>query len=50
LIAFGFYQAHRARQCNRRPSKLSMGLLWFSAVIITVTILFPQVVAGLLAG
>jgi len=50
LIAFGFYQAHRAKQCNCRPSKLSTTVLWFSAVVIAVTIFFPQAVAALLAG
>lgn len=50
LIGFGFYQAHRARRCNRRPSKLSTAVLWFSAVVITVTIFFPQAVAALVAG
>jgi hypothetical protein len=50
LIGFGFYQAHRASRCNSRPSKLSTAVLWFSAVVITVTILFPQALAALLAG
>jgi mercuric ion transport protein len=50
LIAFGFYQAHRAKQCDCRPSKLSTAVLWFSAVVITVTIFFPQAIAALLAG
>ena len=50
LIAFGFYQAHRAKQCNCRPSKLSTAVLWFSAVVIAVMIFFPQAVAALLAG
>lgn len=50
LIGFGFYQAHRARQCNCRPGRISTVLLWFSAVVIAVTIFFPQAVAELLAG
>src|ERR1700722_1605708 len=28
LIAYGFYQARRARRCHRRPSRLSTFLLW----------------------
>ena len=50
LIAYGFYQAHRARQCNCRPSRLSTVLLWCSAVIVFVSILLPQAMAELLAG
>jgi hypothetical protein len=50
LIALGFFQAHRAKQCNRRPSKVGTAMLWFSAGVITVTIFFPQAVASLLAG
>jgi hypothetical protein len=50
LIAFGFYQAHRAKQCNCRPSKLSTAVLWVSTAVIAVMIFFPQAVAELLAG
>ncbi len=50
LVAFGFYQARRARQCNCRPSLLSSILLWSSAVIVFVSIFFPQAMASLLAG
>jgi hypothetical protein len=49
LIAFGFYKAWRAKQCNRRPSRISTALLWFSAIVVFVFIFFPQVVANLLA-
>ena len=50
LIAFAFFQSHRARQCNCRPSKLSIAVLWVSTGIVAVMILFPQAVAELLAG
>jgi len=49
LIAFGFYKAWRAKQCNRRPGRISTALLWFSAIVVFVFIFFPQVVANLLA-
>jgi hypothetical protein len=49
-IAFAFYQSHREKQCNCRRSKLSIVILWVSAAIVTVMILFPEVIAGLLAG
>ena len=50
LIGFAFYQSHRTRQCNCRPSKLSTVVLWFSAVTVAVMIFFPQAVAALRAG
>jgi hypothetical protein len=50
LIGFGFYQAHRAKQCNRRPSLIATILLWSSAAVVAVMVLFPQAVAALLAG
>jgi hypothetical protein len=50
LIGFGFYQAGRAKRCSRRPSSLSTAVLWFSAAVVAVMILFPQTVAALLAG
>jgi len=50
LIGYGFYQGRKARQCDRRTSRVSTILLWSSAGIIFVSVVFPQVVAGLLAG
>jgi len=50
FIAFGFYQARRARQCQAKPRIVSTVLLWFSAVVVVMSILFPQVLANLLAG
>src|SRR5436309_11616957 len=34
LIAFGFYQRWRARQCQCKPNLFSAILLWFSAVVL----------------
>ncbi len=50
LIGYGFFQAKRAKQCSRRPSLVSTILLWTSAAIVVVMIIFPQAVAALLAG
>jgi hypothetical protein len=50
LIAFGFYQRWRAYQCNCQPNLLSAILLWSSAVVVVVFILFPQAIANLLAN
>ena len=49
-LAFGFYQAWRARQCNCKPGLARTFLLWFSAAVVLVSILFPDLVANLLAG
>src|SRR5262245_44750437 len=50
LIGFGFYQSWRARQCNCQPSLLSTILLWASAILVLLFILFPQAIANLLAN
>jgi len=50
LIAFGFYQARRARKCQRRPSVISSVLLWVSAGFVFLSIFFPQVMANLAAS
>src|SRR6266545_7243688 len=49
LIAFGFYQRWRAKQCQCKPNLLSAMLLWFSAIVVVVFILFPQPIANLVA-
>lgn len=50
LIGYGLYQGYRAKQCNRTPSRVSTILLWCSAVVVAISLFFPQVVANLLAG
>jgi hypothetical protein len=45
FVAYGFYQAWRAKQCRRRPNLLSTLLLWTSAVIVALSLFFPQVMA-----
>lgn len=50
LIGFGFYQRWRAKKCNRRPGVYSAILLWFSAIVVFVFIVFPQVIANMLAN
>jgi hypothetical protein len=49
LLAGGFVQAYRAPKCDARRRRLTLSLLWISLVILGTTMLFPQVVAGLLA-
>lgn len=50
FIAFGFYQASRAKKCRRRPSIISSLLLWVSALFVVVSILFPQLMANVAAN
>jgi hypothetical protein len=49
LVAFGFYKSWRAKQCDRKPRRISTFLLWFSAIVVVVMIFFPQVIANLVA-
>lgn len=50
LIAFGFWQMHRAKKCACKTSRWSTVLLWSAAVFVGFSIAFPQVLADLLAG
>ena len=50
FIAFGFYQARRARKCNRRTSTVALVLLCVSAGFVVISILFPQIIANAIAG
>ena len=49
-IAFGFYQARRARKCNRRTNAVASILLWVSAGFVLISIFFPQIMANAIAG
>jgi hypothetical protein len=49
-VAYGFYQARRAKKCRRRPGVLSSVLLWLSAGFVFLSIFFPQVMANAAAG
>jgi hypothetical protein len=50
LIAYGFYQARRAKTCGRRPRVLTSMLLWISTAFVVVTIFFPQIMANAVAN
>ena len=50
FIAYGFYLGWRAKKCGREPSTLSNILLWFSAIVVLVFILFPQAIANFVAN
>lgn len=49
LLVLGFVQLYRRNQCKKR-SPVSIALFWCSAAFVLLIILFPQVIASLLAG
>ncbi len=50
LLVVGFVQVYLRRdQCQKR-STFSIALLWSAVVIVLLVILFPQVIASLIAG
>lgn len=49
-LGFGFWQQHRAKQCSVRGGRVGQALLWAAVVVVVGMILFPQQVAGLIAG
>lgn len=50
LIAAGFWQQHRAKQCAIRGRWIGRILLWGAVIIVAGMILFPQQIAGFLAS
>lgn len=50
FIAYGFYQARRARKCQRRPGVASSLLLWTSTLFVLIAIFFPQLMANAAAN
>lgn len=50
FIAFGFYQARRAKKCQRGPGVIGSVLLWVSAVFVFLSTFFPQLMANAAAN
>lgn len=50
LIGLGFWQQHRAKQCTLRGRLVGTILLWAAVIVALGMILFPQQIAGLVAG
>ena len=46
FIAYGFYQAWRAKKCQSRPNVIAFALLWVSTIFVAISIFFPQVMAN----
>lgn len=49
LLAVGFWQQRRARQCAVNGRIFGLVLLWTATVIVAAMILFPQQIAGFVA-
>jgi len=50
LLIVGFAQLYRGRSECRKRSPLSIAVFWIAAAIVLLVILFPQVIASLVAG
>ena len=50
LLVVGFLQLYRGRSECKRRSTLSITLFWVAAAMVFLIILFPQVIANLVAG
>lgn len=49
LLAAGFFQVYRGVRCRARQSKTALGLLGLASIVVVFLLLFPQVVASILA-
>ena len=49
LIALGFWQQRRARQCAVRGRLLGNILLWSAVIVVAAMIFFPQQIAAFIA-
>ena len=49
LLALGFWQQHRAKQCAIRGRWVGSVLLWAAVAVVVGMILFPQEIAAFLA-
>jgi hypothetical protein len=50
LVGLGFWQQHRAKQCTIRGRWVGNMLLWTALIVVLGMILFPQQIAGVIAG
>lgn len=49
MLALGFWQQHRAKQCAVRGRFVGNVLLWAAVIVVLSMILFPQQIAGFIA-
>jgi hypothetical protein len=49
LLGLGFFQVYRGMRCRTRQSKTAIALLALATVVVVLLLLFPQVIASVLA-
>jgi hypothetical protein len=49
LVAAGFFQVYRGMRCRMRQSKIAIALLSLAALVLVLLLLFPQLIASVLA-
>jgi hypothetical protein len=49
LLGMGFFQVYRGMRCRARQSKTAIALLALATVVVVLLLLFPQVIASVLA-
>jgi len=49
LLGAGFFQVYRGARCRARQSRIAIVLLGVATVAVVLLLLFPQVIAGVLA-
>jgi len=49
LLGLGFFQVYRGVRCRRRQSKPAIAMLSFATIVVVLLLLFPQVIASVVA-
>jgi hypothetical protein len=49
LLGLGFFQVYRGMRCRARQSKTAIALLASATIVVVLLLLFPQVIASMLA-
>jgi hypothetical protein len=49
LLGVGFAQLYRPRRACQRRSRASVAVFWFSAIVVSAALVFPQALASVLA-
>ena len=49
LLGLGFFQVYRGMRCRARQSRTAIALLSLATIVVVLLLLFPQVIASVLA-
>lgn len=50
FLGVGFFQHYKGARCGAKRNRLVEFMLWASAVLVVIMILFPEIIAGLIAN